>query len=209
MKAIFVAVFVVAVSTAPLPENASGSDAVEMIVNGVPHGAALEVGDLVDITLKKHADGAVVATDLLHPYSAAGMAEAAAAAASIVPNVASIGDDDMKQFARHLQIKPILLPSSVVEPEHPIPVIPEPIVMPPPAVPEVAGQPEQLPVAAPQMNGQMYSDPSGHVQVQYNGPEEPGMLATLQDWFQVVVNYFSPPSNAPPSAFPDPRHHIH
>lgn len=249
MKVLYFALFVAAVAATPLPED--GSDAVEMIVNGVPDGAPLEISDIVDIKLKEHVDGEVVAaSNLLHPYSAVGIAEAQAAVADdeakeeveFVDNVEVLDVQHVPEavvlpapVAPEVVIpEPVVMPSPVapevvvpepvvmpspVAPEVVVPepvvmpspvapevVIPEPVVLPSPVAPEVAlPEPvvmpspvapvvEEAPVAAP-YNGEVYND--GLVQVQYNGPAEPGMFSTIQSWFNVVLNYFSSDAPAP------------
>lgn len=80
MKLLLFALFIAAAGAAPL--DASG-DPVELIVNGVPEGQPLELSGIVDITVKEHAGGEVVAqSNLLHPLTAVGLAEAAVAAAA-------------------------------------------------------------------------------------------------------------------------------
>uniref|UniRef100_A0A2A4J215 DUF4794 domain-containing protein n=1 Tax=Heliothis virescens TaxID=7102 RepID=A0A2A4J215_HELVI len=145
MKVLLLALFVAAVTAVPIPED-SGSDAVELIVNGLPEGAALEVSDIVDIKLKEHADGEVVAaTNLLHPYTAVGIAEAAAAAAAAAPSEVNVVDSSEPLVASP---EPVVLPSpalpevvpeSVVLPSPLLPevVVPESVVLPSPALPEV------------------------------------------------------------------------
>ncbi|XP_035435451.2 cytadherence high molecular weight protein 1-like [Spodoptera frugiperda] len=281
MKVLYFALLVAAVAATPLPED--GSDAVEMIVNGVPDGTPLEISDIVDIKLKEHVDGEVVAaSNLLHPYSAVGIAEAQAAVADdeankeveFVDNVEVLDVQHVPEavilpapvapevvvpepvvmpspVAPEVAIpepvvmpspvapevvvpEPVVMPSPVapevvvpepvvmpspVAPEVIIPepvvmpspvapevVIPEPVVMPSPVAPEVAiPEPvvmpspvapvvEEAPVAA-LYNGEVYND--GLVQVQYNGPAEPGMFSTIQSWFNVVLNYFSSDAPAP------------
>jgi len=270
MKVLYFVLFVAAVTASPLPED-DGSDAVEMIVNGVPDGAPLEISDIVDIKLTEHIDGEVVAaSNLLHPYSAVGIAEAQAAAAEAAvaeanKEVEFVDNADVLDV-QHVPIgglsvpesvalpapvapevvaepavpatpeiilpEPVVMPSPVapevvvpepvvmpspVAPEVVVPepvvmpspvapevVVPEPVVMPSPVAPEVvvpepvvmpspvAPAFEEAPVAAA-YNGEVYND--GLVQVQYNGPAEPGMFSTIQSWFNVVLNYFS--SEAP------------
>nr|XP_049701228.1 nematocyst expressed protein 3-like [Helicoverpa armigera] len=244
MRVLLLALFVAAVTAVPIPED-SGSDAVEMIVNGLPEGAALEVSEIVDIKLNEHADGEVVAaTNLLHPYTAVGIAEATAAAAAAAPSEVNVVDSSEPLISSPESVVlpspalPEVVPESVVLPSPALPevivpepvvmpapatpeVVPEPVVLPSPAVPEVVPEPivlpapavpevvipepvkpevvdhEQLPVPIPQVSADLFND--GLVQVQYNGPE-PGMLATVQSWFNMIINYFNDSSDSINSA---------
>ncbi|XP_075981237.1 uncharacterized protein LOC142979895 [Anticarsia gemmatalis] len=219
MKLLLLSLFVAAVAAVPIPDDDAG--AVEMIVNGVPDGEALEIGDIVDIKLKEHTDGNVVATDLLHPFTAVGIAEAAAAAAAeesivpepilpepvlpeVVPEPIVLPEPVLPEIVPEPVIlpEPVLpeaLPESVVLPEPALPeVVPEPIVLPEPVAPEVVippATPEIVipePVPSPSAQfGEVYND--GVVSVTVNAPqaEDEGMLATLQSWLNMVINYFS------------------
>ncbi|KAH9635794.1 hypothetical protein HF086_002354 [Spodoptera exigua] len=226
MKVLYFILFVAAVTASPLPDD-DGSNAVEMIVNGVPDGAALEINDIVDIKLKERVDGEVVAaSDLLHPYSAVGIAEAAAAAAEAavaeansevefvdnaeVLDVQQVPIEDLSvpepvvipaPAAPEVEAEPVVIPS----PEAPE-IVPEPIVMPSPAAPEVV-DPEPVVVPSPVAPEVEEAPVAAHyngevyndglVQVQYNGPTEPTMFSTFQSWFNVVLNYFSSETPAP------------
>lgn len=165
MKVLLLILFVAAVSALPIPED--GSDAVEMIVNGVPEGEALDISHIVDIKLKEHVEGEVVAaTNLLHPYTAVGIAEAAAAAAvnvvedsktdivllpvvfpeaaeseSVVPEAVVLPSPIAPEVVAP---EPVVLPSPVV----PEVVVPEPVVLPSPTVPEVV-LPEPIVLPSP------------------------------------------------------------
>ncbi|XP_063894376.1 uncharacterized protein LOC126055560 [Helicoverpa armigera] len=260
MRVLLLTLFVAAVTAVPIPED-SGSDAVEMIVNGLPEGAALDVSEIVDIKLNEHADGEIVAaTNLLHPYTAVGIAEATAAAAdaaAAVPSEVNVVDSSEPLISSPESVVlpspavPEVVPESVVLPSPALPevivpepvvmpapatpeVVPEPVVLPSPAVPEVVPEPivlpapavpevvipepvvvipepvvlpspvkpevvdhEQLPVPIPQVSADLFND--GLVQVQYNGPE-PGMLATVQSWFNMIINYFNDSSDSINSA---------
>ncbi|KAJ8718008.1 hypothetical protein PYW07_005938 [Mythimna separata] len=196
MKTILLTLFIVAVSTARLPRD---SDAAETIVNRVPQGADLEA-QVSDKKLKKDGTGAVVATDQLHPNTAVGNVEAQAASASFQ---ASVIDKD-NALTSKLHSKPKVEPINA-----------KPDVELPQSILE--SKPEQLPVAAAHFNGPVPND--GLVTVQYHGPEEPGMMATLQEWVKMLMNYFntatSPaapvPQGAPgaPVAPAAPIHHHH
>lgn len=187
MNALFLALIIVAVIAAPLPEDVSGSIAVEMIVNSGLEGAALENSDMVGMKLNERTNhneaSAMDATNLLH--TAVGIAEA-------VSNDVSVIDSAV---ARNVHPNPKVT-LSIPIPNAPAIMIPGPIVKPPPVGHE---KPEKLPVAARQYKGEMYND--GYVQRQYNGPQEPGMLSTLQSWFNSVIGYFSSPSSG--QAVPD------
>ncbi|XP_013163198.1 PREDICTED: calphotin-like [Papilio xuthus] len=85
---------------------------------------------------------------------------------------------------------PIVLPMPVLPEVQPEPevVVPGPIVNPMPVLPVV--QPEQVEEQTPQNpNGEIFND--GNVQVIVNGPEQPGVLSSIQSWFQMFLNYFS------------------
>ncbi|XP_026743317.1 calphotin-like [Trichoplusia ni] len=256
MKVLLLALFVAAVAAVPLPEDAS--DAVQMIVNGVPEGQALDVDHIVDIKLKEHADGQLVAaSNLLHPYTAVGIAEAAGVApySDVLPEAVALPAPVEPEVvpspvvlpapvepevnpapvvlpapaAPEVVPSPVVLPAPVAPEVNPAPVVlpapaapevvPSPVVLPAPATPEVVPAPvvlpapvapevvpapvvlpapavpevvidEALPAPAPQFpEGEVYND--GLVQVQVNGPEDPGMLATLQSWLSMVINYFN------------------
>lgn len=235
MKLFLLALFVSVATTSPIPDD---SGPVDVIVNGVPEGQALDLGHIVDVKLQEHANGeVVVASDLLHPFTAVGIAEAAAAAEVSQPEI----------DAPETVVLPLPLPEAVVLPTPvapevvpeaiilPVPaapevvpepvilpapaapqVIPEPVVLPAPSAPEVILQPvvlptpakpevvpesvapvpipevteELLPVPAAQIEGgEIFND--GNVQVSVNLPEEPGILSTLQSWFNMAVNYIN------------------
>ncbi|XP_037873758.1 magnetosome-associated protein MamJ [Bombyx mori] len=209
MKFFILALFVAAATTAPLDGN---TGAFEVIVNGVPEGEALEIGHIVGIKLKEHVDNQLVAnSDPLHPFTAASLAEAAAAAAEEAglepinpgePEPIVIPEPVLPVRPPHPD--PIVLPEPVfpvepsepvvpVEPSEPvIPVEPEPIDNPSvdPVVPEPVLPVEELPLPAPQVpNGEIFND--GVVQVTLNAPEDAGVFATVQTWFNLFVNYFS------------------
>ncbi|XP_053614437.1 magnetosome-associated protein MamJ-like isoform X2 [Plodia interpunctella] len=254
MKMLLLTLFVALVASAPIEDS---GDAVEVVVNGLQEGQALEVADIVDIKLKEHADGQVAAaTDLLHPFSAVGLLEAAAAAeieaqpvqvVDVAENIDPVQVVDVVAENEIVPI-PIVLPSPVV-PEVPVPepavlpepdvlppisepavlpeavvpevepvpspvvipepvvpeVVPAPIVVPEPVVPEVVPSPVVIPdpvapevvpspVVVPEPEpehqfGEVYND--GTVQVSVNAPEDAGIVATLQSWLSVVMNYFN------------------
>ncbi|CAH0590142.1 unnamed protein product [Chrysodeixis includens] len=277
MKVLLLALFVAAVAAVPLPEDAS--DAVQMIVNGVPEGQALDVDHILDIKLQEHADGQLVAaSNPLHPYTAVGIAEAAAAleansansdvapegvvlpapaapevvpspvvlpapvapevnpapvvlpapaAPEVVPSPVVLPAPVAPEVnpapvvlpapvAPEVVPSPVVLPAPVAPEVNPAPVVlpapvapevvPAPVVLPPPVAPEVVPVPspvvlpapvapevviaEELPAPAPQFpEGEVYND--GLVQVQVNGPEDAGVLATLSSWMSMVINYFN------------------
>ncbi|XP_028166028.1 protein app1-like [Ostrinia furnacalis] len=160
MKFLVLALFVAAAVAVPIPED--NGDAVELIVNGVPEGAALELGGIVDMQLNEHVDGQLASsTNLLYPLTAVGIAEAAAAAAEvaaaeeIAPTPIQIADAAEPESDFHNVPETIILPepaevvpAPIVMPEPVIPVVvPEPIVMPEPVVPEVV--PESIVMPAP------------------------------------------------------------
>ncbi|OWR40750.1 hypothetical protein KGM_214311 [Danaus plexippus plexippus] len=62
---------------------------------------------------------------------------------------------------------------------------PSPIAIPELILPEII---EELPKPEAQF-GEIFND--GNVQVAVNTPEDPGMLATLQSWLNMVINYIS------------------
>lgn len=147
MKFLVLALFVAAAVAAPIDNN---NDAVEVIVNGVPEGTPLELGGIVDMHLNEHVNGQLAAsTNLLHPYTAVGLAEAAAAAAEeIAPTPIQIVEKPETEFLNTEPIvipgpgvqKPgIIVPAPIEHPAEPVaPVeIPAPIVMPSPVAPEV------------------------------------------------------------------------
>ncbi|KAJ0174017.1 hypothetical protein K1T71_010163 [Dendrolimus kikuchii] len=226
MKILLLALFI-AVSTAnPIPDDEGGP--VDVVVNGVAEGEPLEISDIVDIHVNQHVDGVLTsAMNVLHPYSAAGIAEAAAEAAALdidttapepvlmllpaAPDVAIVPEPVVMPSPATPEVvaivpEPVIMPSPAV-PEV-VAIVPEPVVMPPPAIPEVVVEPEpvvmpeavqpevmpepaeKLPVPAPQIpQGEVYND--GTVQVSINTPQGEGVIATLQSWLNVVLNYFS------------------
>ncbi|KAM3963242.1 uncharacterized protein ACR2FA_002603 [Aphomia sociella] len=119
MKVFLLALFVGAALAAPVDEDIF--EPVEVVVNGLAEGEALEIGDIVDIKLKEHVNNEIVsATNLLHPFSAAGLAEAAAE-----QDVADVPE---------LAPNPIdLVPLPVIDPEvapNPIDLVPLPVIDP-------------------------------------------------------------------------------
>ncbi|XP_013196452.2 magnetosome-associated protein MamJ [Amyelois transitella] len=244
MKFLLLTLFVAFVASAPVED---AGNPVEVVVNGLPEGQALDIGDIVDIKLKEHVDGQVAAsTDLLHPFSAAGIAEAVAAAeveahpVQVVENAENEVDPvqvietevepiqtlpivienevapspivvplpiapevvpgpETSPVLPEVAPEPIILPEAPVAPEVvPSPivlpelvapeVVPSPVVIPEPVVPEVPDISESLPAPAQQF-GEIYND--GAVQVTVNGPEDAGIMSTLQSWLNVVMNYFN------------------
>ncbi|KAJ8717356.1 hypothetical protein PYW08_005755 [Mythimna loreyi] len=189
MKTILLTLFVVTVSAVPLSKD---NDGVEMTMNEVPDGTALEADDIEVRKQKEHTTGIVVSTDLLHPSTAVGIAESHAAVTK--ETEASVIDKD-------ITITPKLHPTPEV-------INPKPAVELTQAILEP--KPEQLPVAAAHFNGQVPND--GLVKVQYNGPEEPGMMSTLQEWFKMLVEYFNSTNkpaapSAPLAPIPPVVHH--
>lgn len=128
MKFLILALFVAVAAAVPLDDNGP----VELIVNGLPEGQPLEISNIVDIKLQEHSDGAVVATNVLHPLTASGIAEAAAA---------------------EIAANPVEVPEAVILPAPAQPeieqVIPEAVVLPAPAKPEVVIAPEAVVLPAP------------------------------------------------------------
>ncbi|XP_059059675.1 uncharacterized protein LOC131852939 [Achroia grisella] len=227
MKVFVLALLAVAATAAPI----DNVEPVELIVNGVPEGEPLEIGDIVSIKLKEHENNELVSsTDLLHPLTAAGLAEAAAQqpdAVQIVdgpetvqivegPEAVEVVDvPEPVLVVEDAQPSPIVLPEPAlpeVNPpalpesnppagvEHPVLVIPDldlnpvdlvPLPISPPESELVVAPVEILPEAVPQIpNGEIFND--GVVQVTVNAPEDPGLFGTLQSWFSMAVNYFSP-----------------
>ncbi|KOB51872.1 Uncharacterized protein OBRU01_26991, partial [Operophtera brumata] len=138
MKLFVFALFVAAATAAPLDDS---NGPVELIVNGVPDGQPLEIGDIVDIKLKEHSAGEVSATNLLHPFTAVGIAEAAAAAVVEAPIAVVLPEAPEPE---------VTFPEAVVlpAPAQPEVTIPEAVVLPAPAQPEVT-TPEAVVLPAP------------------------------------------------------------
>ncbi|XP_072942980.1 uncharacterized protein [Epargyreus clarus] len=199
MKVFLLALFVAAAVAAPAPLEEEIGEPVELIVNGVAEGEPLELGDVLDLKVKEHADGQVVSsTNLLHPLTAAGLAEAAAAAEQDKP-LPEIVEINPVPIELPEPVQPVPAPEAVVLPEPALPeIIPEPIDLPvpalpelsPPVLPEVDLTPaEVLPVPVPQLpTGEVFND--GVVQVTVNAGD-PGVLSTIQSWFNMVLNYFN------------------
>ncbi|XP_026763136.2 magnetosome-associated protein MamJ-like [Galleria mellonella] len=208
MKVFVLALLAVTAFAAPIDQDVA--EPVELIVNGVPEGEPLEIGDIVGIKLKEHVNQELVSsTDLLYPLTAEGLAEAAAAEPQPVDPVQIVDEADPVQVVEpepESVPPPIVLPEPVLPEEnpssiavHPVLVIPDHILNPidldplpiAPPEPEVVETPvEVLPVPAPQVpDGEIYND--GLVQVTLNAPEESGVLATLQSWLSLAINYFS------------------
>ncbi|KOB73039.1 Uncharacterized protein OBRU01_11341 [Operophtera brumata] len=139
MKLFVFALFVVAATAAAPLDDSNGP--VELIVNGVPDGQPLDIGDIVDIKLKEHSAGEVSATNLLHPFTAVGIAEAAAAAVVETPIAVVLPEAPEPE---------VTFPESVVlpAPAQPEVTFPEAVVLPAPAQPEVT-IPEAVVLPAP------------------------------------------------------------
>ncbi|KPJ03270.1 hypothetical protein RR46_06426 [Papilio xuthus] len=216
MKVFIFGLLLALANASPLPLDEEIQGPVEFIVNGVPEGEALDIGHILDIQLTKHVDGQVVeSSDLLYPLTAQGLADAAAAQenAPVRPDPeGSLLPESPEPSPEVVIPGPIILPMPVlpeVQPEPevvnpgpivlPMPVLPEvqpesevvvpgPIVNPMPVLPVV--QPEQVEEQTPQNpNGEIFND--GNVQVIVNGPQQPGVLSSIQSWFQMFLNYFS------------------
>lgn len=218
MKIFLFALFVAAAVAAPLEDD--NGEPVELIVNGVAHGQPLEISDVLDIKVKEHVNGQIAAvSSLLHPYSAQGIAEAAAAeeAAEVEAGTPVLVVDDSQIPVDVISVLPEVNP----QPNPPVDVIsvlpnedfnPQPVVIPEPAQPEVivpepvivveapaiVPEPvqvvetpaEPIPVPVAQIpNGEIFND--GNVQVTVNTPQQSGLLATLQSWFNMAINYIS------------------
>ncbi|KPJ12496.1 hypothetical protein RR48_04391 [Papilio machaon] len=218
MKVFIFGLLLALANASPLPLDEEVDGPVEFIVNGVPEGEALDIGHILDIQLDKHIDGQVVASsDLLYPLTAQGLADAAAAQenAPVRPDPEGLPLPESPEPSPEVVIPgPIVLPMPVLPEVQPEPevVIPGPIVLPMPVLPEVQPEPEvvipgpivlPMPVlpevqpepvlveeqASQNPNGEIFND--GNVQVIVNGPEQPGVLSSIQSWFQMFLNYFS------------------
>lgn len=213
MKLLLVTLLAVLASAASL-EN---EDPVEVVVNGLEEGQALNLGGVLDVKVKEHIDGEIVASnDPLHPFTAEGLAEIAANNPENIVDISPVLPEipQFPEVPEIIEIQPVLpgpsAPIVVPEPSEPIVVVPE--IPAPEVTPELA-QPEipesqpivDLPIIAPEIvkpeepiaqpeaqipNGEVYND--GFVQVSVNAEEE-GVLSTLQSWFGMVVNYFNGP----------------
>ncbi|KAG6457928.1 hypothetical protein O3G_MSEX010566 [Manduca sexta] len=145
MKFFLLAVFVATAFAVPIPLEDDDDGAVEFIVNGVAKGEPLELGDVLGIHVNEHVDGVLAAsTNLLHPLTAVGIAEAAAAAADVIASPAIVDESDVIP-------EPVVLPApaapEVVDPSPEV-VIPESVVLPAPGIPEVV-LPESVVLPAP------------------------------------------------------------
>lgn len=139
MKALLLALVVAVATAVPVPEHDSGP--VEVIVNGVPEGHGLDVDNIVTIDVQKQIDGETVAVNnALHPFSTAGLIEAAIAAEATKPVVPDPVIVQPESILPEIIPQPIVLPE-VVGPEY----IPEPVILPEPVHPEVIAEPVILP----------------------------------------------------------------
>ncbi|GBP90170.1 hypothetical protein EVAR_67991_1 [Eumeta japonica] len=215
MKFLLLTLFLAAVNTAPLEDS---QDPVEVIVNGVAEGEPLEIAHIVDIQLKEVVDGEVANTnDLLYPLTAQGIAEAAAAAEAEAVELEAIETKPELIETPVAEMPVVILPLPIELPEAPAAEVslPESIALPEPAAPEVVEPspveqpspeivfpepeaPEVLPpmetpvLPEPQPHpatGEVYND--GLVQVTINTPQDQGVVATLQSWVSMVINYFT------------------
>ncbi|CAH2042566.1 unnamed protein product, partial [Iphiclides podalirius] len=202
MKLFLLALIVAVTTAAPLPPNEQNADPVELIVNGVPDGEPLEIGDIVDIKLKHHVDGQIASvSDLLYPLTAQGIADSVAAEESSP----GAPDASIPIPAEPLpELEPVILPEPVlpgVVPESvelPAPVLPVVVPEQPVIEPEIVEEPiveptpiEEKPevIEAPQIpNGEIFND--GNVQVSLNVSNESGIIPTIQSWLQILLNYF-------------------
>ncbi|XP_063366718.1 magnetosome-associated protein MamJ-like [Cydia amplana] len=158
MKLLLLTLFVAVGFATPIPTDPSG-DAVEVVVNGLAEGEALDIGHIVDVKVKEIVDGEVAAVaNALHPFTAQGLAEAAIAAeaeqAAAVPEIAEpVAPEVPEVVVLPEPGTPEVVPEPVVIPEPAVPeVIPDPVVLPEPATPEVAPEPVVLPEpAAPEV----------------------------------------------------------
>lgn len=164
MKALILTLLVAAATAVPVPEPDNGP--VEVIVNGVPEGHALDIDEIISIDVQKKVDGEIVAVDNpLHPFSSAGIIEAAIAAEAnrpvpepvivepeIIVNPEIIPDPIILLPAEPIIPRPvpesgnvpdpIVLPTLPVEPELIIPrPVPEPSVVPDSLIPRPVPDP--------------------------------------------------------------------
>lgn len=142
MKTLILALLVAAATAVPVPEHDSGP--VEVIVNGVPEGQGLDINNIVSIDVQKQINGETVAVEnALHPFSTAGIIEAAIAAEATNPVVPD------PVIVQPEIVSPEIIPEPVVLPEPLEPaVIPQPIVLPEPILPELSVRP--VPIVLPE-----------------------------------------------------------
>lgn len=197
---LFLLALTLALTTAKSLPADGNFEPVELIVNGVPDGEALEIGDIVDIKLKHHVDGQIASvSDLLYPLTAQGIADAVAAEAEnesdaqlpVVPEPAPL--PELEPVILPQPILPGVVPEPVELPTPELPVIqpgPDTIVPPPGPVPPLEVVDELEVVEVPQIpNGEIFND--GNVQITVNTPNESGIIPTLQNWLQIFLNYFN------------------
>lgn len=180
MKVLILTLLVAVATAVPVPEHDSGP--VEVIVNGVPEGHGLDIENIISVDVQKQIDGQIVAVEnALHPFSTAGIIEAAIAAEANEPVVTD------PVVVQPEPVLPEVIPPPVVLPEIPDPVvipppvvlpeIPEPEVVPPPAVLPEIPEPEVIPEPI------ILPDPPGPEVV---GPVDPDIIV-LPDEFTPEV----------------------
>lgn len=154
MKLILLALFVGVAFAAPTPLEDPSGEPVEVIVNGLADGEALEIGHIVDVKVKEVVDGEVAAaSNPLHPFTAQGMAEiaeaeaAAAAEAEIAAEAEDVAVIDLPIAPEVPEPVPEIPAIVLPEPAEPI-VVPEPIELPEPVAPVVVPEPIELPEPA-------------------------------------------------------------
>lgn len=218
MKHLILAVLIAAATAVPVPEHDSGP--VEVIVNGVPEGHGLDIENIITLDVQKQIDGEIVAAEnALHPFSTAGIIEAAIAAEAnepIVTDPVIIQPEPVLPEVIPPEVippavvlpeitEPEVIPPPIVLPEIPEPeVIPDPIILPEPVGPQPPGPEVISPVdpdiivlpdeftpseVLPVPSGIIYND--GVVDVTVNGPTDYNIMGTLKDWFDVVINYIT------------------
>ncbi|KAI5642901.1 hypothetical protein NE865_04940 [Phthorimaea operculella] len=149
MKLFLLAFFVAAAFALPIPDDEADGN-IEVIVNGVPEGAALDIAHIVDIQANEKVNGQVVAqSNVLEPFSPEAVAEAVAAAEAaaaaeapepaFVPRPVPVAETPI--------LEPAFVPRPVPVAEQP--AIPEPIALPAPAPVVVVPEPVALPEPAP------------------------------------------------------------
>lgn len=208
MKMLLITICIATVTSTPIPDK--NNTPIE-IVNGVYEGKLLKVGEILDAILNQDTNKA--STDFDQPYYTVSVVETILLAkqstnphfislsepipASVVPTNESLGPV--------IQLKPISAESvsefffpDTVDPETNITwVTSEPFDatnipyydnIASSFAPEIDDIPEEVPSPAAQ-NSEFYNDEITSLSIQ--GSESPGMLSTLQSWFNMVLNYFN------------------
>ncbi|CAB3231811.1 unnamed protein product [Arctia plantaginis] len=213
MKVLLITIFIVIVSTLPIPDE--NNEPLE-IINGVYEGESLKIKEVLDVKLNQDTKISHIATDLHQPYTTVDVGETnnsdllpVSVLASVTPTNENSGSVKLLKPVTAEPFGPEAIGTVFPETFDPKTVVPETVVVitaelvastTTPDSDDVASSDatvivdlsEEVPTPAAQ-DSEFYNDEIASLSV--NGSESPGMLSTLQSWFNMVLNYFNNEGN--------------